>query len=93
MAGQWRTQARRIIDRVAEEWLEARRMDRTDLGAAERKALLKHVSGAYPWGEREAYPYTAWLLEMRAFREWLEGAGAGPAELPALGGLFAEVTG
>jgi predicted transcriptional regulator with HTH domain len=35
------------------------------VGRSDMKALRKALIEAYPWGERENTPYTAWLSEIR----------------------------
>lgn len=50
----WRDRAAPIVADVI------RHVGRQDL-AALRKALAE----AYPWGDRERYPYKAWLAEIR----------------------------
>ena len=36
------------------------------VGLADRKALREVLREAYPFGEREHWPYKAWLMEIKA---------------------------
>ncbi|HWD37807.1 MAG TPA: hypothetical protein VG944_03100 [Fimbriimonas sp.] len=54
---------------------------------AQKGYLLLLIDRSYPFGQRERFPYKAWLRQRRIFKEWLL---ADPNAPTVLGGLFAE---
>lgn len=77
----WRDRARPI---VAEAIDSGRKL------GFEGNALKKHVSAAYPFGERAMHPYKIWLDEVK--RQLGQGPPSGmparPADMPGQGMLF-----
>lgn len=57
----WRTHSAKVITRVI----------RT-VGTADRQALQRAISEAYPFGERRNYPYRVWLDEVKKHLAWVE---------------------
>ena len=43
------------------------------LSDPDKARLLKMVRAAYPFGQREHFPYKMWLSEIRRFKDYLEG--------------------
>lgn len=75
----WRTRARTVIRRVTAQ-------ARTE-GLTDEKEIIRRIDAAYPFGEREMYPYKAWLIERRIAKALLRGQLARrpePASLAAL---------
>jgi hypothetical protein len=64
--GFWRERARRTIDQVR---ADAKRAGLTP------EETLKRIDAAYPFGERDHYPYKAWLTERTIARVELGLAG------------------
>jgi hypothetical protein len=56
MKSPWRLAARSAIQRAIEE--------ATDDARADPKALRKHISGFYPFGQRAYHPYKIWCDEV-----------------------------
>lgn len=69
--GYWRRAARRTITEALDGLL-------FDVMTVE--AVIKHVDAAYPFGEREHYPYKAWLAERKLLIEALRGPIAMPTK-------------
>lgn len=57
MAGTWRMRAREVISEVATHAREE--------GVTDEKEVIRRVDAAYPFGDRENYPYKVWLEERR----------------------------
>lgn len=54
MASYWREVSAPIVAEVVRR-----------VGLADRKALRKALRDAYPFGERERWPYKAWIAEIK----------------------------
>lgn len=73
MTSQWRDHSRVVIGEAIEE---------AKAKGLEGQAIARHVSAAYPFGERAMHPYKIWLDEMdkqlrripgtRAHAKWRE---------------------
>ena len=61
----WRAIARGVIEH---EVAEAKRA-----GVSGRAEIIKRVDDAYPFGEREHYPYKVWLEERKTAIALLDG--------------------
>lgn len=83
----WRVLSRRVILKAIAEG------EALGLGDEEMK---RHISKAYPFGERAMWPYKVWLAEVRrqmelrrlGRREWKFGESKRPDDLPGQGLLF-----
>lgn len=61
-ASHWRARAREVIADVIER-----------VGTADVEATIRAIDAAYPFGEREHWPYRMWLRERRAALTVLRG--------------------
>ena len=51
------------------------------VGLADRKALRKALREAYPFGDRERWPYKAWIAEIKAQTGGLRNPRRGARQL------------
>jgi hypothetical protein len=70
----WSTRARQIQDALLDQWRGLPEEERTE------QALKALLLDAYPWGERERWPYKLWLDE-RAVTLWRAGFRSKPVWL------------
>lgn len=61
----WRQRARAVIKHATE-------CTRAE-GITDETEIIRRIDAAYPFGEREYYPYKAWLMERRIAKGLLRG--------------------
>ena len=72
MKDTWRQRSRDVIGEAWLAWVDIHgEKPSREMPDSEKERFLKYVNQHYPFGQRDMYPYTVWLSEMKKMKDWI----------------------